>query len=337
VLTDFDLRTAHRWMVLSRMMEDRLRNLFTAGELRGRIVSGRGQEAVPAGSALTLRPDDAIAPIHRDLSAHLIRGTTPLEIFRQYLGRRTSLTAGRDGDVHMGDWSKGVFPMVSHLPDSFPVIGGIAFGFKLEESDRVAMAYCGDGSMSTGTWHESVNFAAVFDLPIVYILENNQYAYSTPLAKQSRVTHLADRGPAYGIPGVSVDGNDVAAVFDAASDAVARARAGEGPSFVECVTMRMDGHAIHDDASYVPRELLEHWRQRDPIVLAEAALREQGWTDDEGVALRAELAAEMKAAWNQAKSEPLPSPDELEQGVYAEPLAEAEQLHLRHQPVRRVA
>jgi pyruvate dehydrogenase E1 component alpha subunit len=320
VLSDagLDLRTAHRWMVLSRMMEDRLRNLFTAGELRGRIVSGRGQEAVPTGSALALRPDDALAPIHRDLSAHLIRGTTPLEVFRQYLGRRTSLTAGRDGDVHMGDWSKGVFPMVSHLPDSFPVVGGIAYGFVLEGSDRVAMAYCGDGAMSTGTWHESVNFAAVFDLPIVYILENNQYAYSTPLAKQSRLAHLADRGAGYGIPAVTVDGNDVEAVYEATTDAVARARAGGGPSFVECVTMRMDGHAIHDDASYVPRELLEDWRQRDPILLAEAKLREQGWTDDEGVALRAELAAEMKAAWAPAKAEPLPEPSDLERGVYAD-------------------
>ncbi len=313
----FDLRTAHRWMVLSRLMEDRLRNLFTAGELRGRIVSGRGQEAVPTGSALTLEEGDAIAPIHRDLAAHLIRGTTPLEVFRQYLGRRTSLTSGRDGDVHMGDWSKRVFPMVSHLPDSFPVVGGIAYGFKLEHSDRVAMAYCGDGSMSTGTWHESVNFAAVFDLPIVYLLENNQYAYSTPLAKQSRLAHLADRGPAYGIPAVTVDGNDVGAVFEATAEAVARARAGEGPSFVECVTMRMDGHAIHDDASYVPRALLDHWRQRDPIVLAEAKLREQGWSDEEGAALRAEITADLKAAFEVAKAEPLPEASDLERGVYA--------------------
>jgi TPP-dependent pyruvate/acetoin dehydrogenase alpha subunit len=316
VLT-FDLRTAHRWMVQSRLMEDRLRNLYTAGELRGRIVSGRGQEAVPVGSSLTLRPDDAIAPIHRDLGAHLVRGTTPLEVFRQYLGRRTSLTQGRDGDVHMGDWSKGVFPMVSHLPDSFPIAGGIAFGFKLEGSDRVAMAYCGDGAMSTGTWHESVNFAAVFDLPIVYLLENNQYAYSTPLAKQSRLARLADRGAGYGIPGVTVDGNDVGAVFEATTEAVARARAGEGPSFVECVTMRMDGHAIHDDASYVPREVLEHWRRRDPIVLAEAALREQGWTDEEGAALRAEITAELKAAFEEARAEPLPEASDLELGVYA--------------------
>ena len=170
-------------MVLSRSMEDRLTNLYKQGGLRGRLVSGRGQEAIPVGSAMTLRDGDVIAPVHRDLGAHLIRGTEPIALFRSYLGRASGLSQGRDSDVHMGDWSKGVYPMVSHLPDSWPVVGGIAFGFHLDGSERVAMAYCGDGAMSTGTWHESVNFAAVFDLPIVYILEDNQYAYSTPTAE----------------------------------------------------------------------------------------------------------------------------------------------------------
>jgi pyruvate dehydrogenase E1 component alpha subunit len=320
VLSDapqLDLVVAHRWMVLSRMVEDRLRNLYTAGALRGRIVSGRGQEAIPTGTALTLRPDDVMAPIHRDLSAHLIRGTELVTIFRQYFGRRTSVTRGRDGDVHFGEWDKGVYPMVSHLPDSFPVIGGVAFGFTLEGSDRVALAYCGDGAMSTGTFHESVNFAAVFDLPIVYVLENNQYAYSTPTAQQSRLDHLADRGAGYGIPAVTVDGNDVTAVFEATTEAVARARAGGGPTFVECVTMRMDGHAIHDDASYVPADLLARWRERDPIVLVEAARRERGWSDADGEALRAELDVEIKTAVEVARAEEPPDAADLEHGVYA--------------------
>ena len=304
-------------MVLSRTVEDRLRLLFTSGGLRGRLISGRGQEALPTGSAMALEPGDKVAPIHRDLACHLVRGTTPLTICRQYLGRATGPSRGRDGDVHFGEWERGVFPMVSHLPDSYPVIGGVALALALEGEGRVAMAYCGDGATSTGTWHEAVNFAAVEQLPIVYILENNQYAYSTPTSKQFRVARLADRAAAYGMPGVTVDGNDVEAVHAASVEAVARARAGEGPTLVECMTMRMDGHAIHDDASYVPRELLEEWRAKDPIARVEARLAASGATEAELRAVHEGAVAEVKEAIAIAQAEPLPDGGDVELGVYA--------------------
>jgi pyruvate dehydrogenase E1 component alpha subunit len=305
-------------MVLSRTLEDRLRAVYTSGGLRGRLISGRGQEAIPVGSAMTLGPGDVIGPVHRDLGAHLVRGTEPIDVLRHYLGRTTSLSQGRDGDIHMGDWSKGVFPMVSHLPDSWPVLGGVALGFQLDGSERVAMAYAGDGAMSTGTWHEAVNFAAVFDLPVVYIVENNQYAYSTPLSRQSKLARLSDRAAGYGLPGVTVDGNDVAAVFDAASIAVSRAREGHGPTIIECVTMRMDGHAIHDSAPYVPEDLLAEWSARDPIALLQHRLEALGspksWFDT----VRAECDGLVRESLARAQAEPLPDQATLCDGVYAE-------------------
>jgi pyruvate dehydrogenase E1 component alpha subunit len=313
-----DLQAAYRWMVLSRAIEDRLRNVYTTGGLRGRLISGRGQEAIPVGSAMALGPGDVIGPVHRDLGAHLVRGTEPIDILRHYLGRATSLSQGRDGDVHMGDWSKGVFPMVSHLPDSWPVLGGVALGFQLDGSQRVAMGYAGDGAMSTGAWHEAVNFAAVFDLPVVYIVENNQYAYSTPLARQSKLTRLSDRAAGYGLPGVTVDGNDVAAVFDASTAAVDRARRGLGPTIIECVTMRMDGHAIHDSAPYVPEELLAHWRLLDPIDQLQRRLETSGHAPTWFDTVRKEQDLLVRESLAQAQAEPLPDASTLLDGVYAE-------------------
>jgi TPP-dependent pyruvate/acetoin dehydrogenase alpha subunit len=316
-MSQIDLRAAHGYMVLSRAVEDRLRKLFTSGGLRGRLVTGHGQEAIPVGSAMTLGPRDSLAPIHRDLGAHLVRGTEPIVLLRQYLGRVTSPSRGRDGDVHVGEWDRGVFPMVSHLPDSWPVMGGVALAMRLEGEGRVAMAYCGDGATSTGTWHESVNFAAVESLPIVYVIEDNQFAYSTPTEKQYRVERLAERGAAYGIPGVTVDGNDVQAVFAACAEAVDRARAGGGPTIVECETMRMEGHAIHDDASYVPPEVLETWRTRDPVDRVEALLLADGVTQEELDEVRRVARDDVRAALELALAEPLPDGGDLELGVYA--------------------
>ncbi|HJR26767.1 MAG TPA: thiamine pyrophosphate-dependent dehydrogenase E1 component subunit alpha [Acidimicrobiales bacterium] len=316
-MSQLDLREAHRCMVLSRAFEDRLRKLFTSGGLRGRLVTGHGQEAIPIGSAMALGPRDCLAPLHRDLGAHFVRGTQPVALLRQYLGRVTSPSRGRDGDVHVGEWERGVFPMVSHLPDSWPVMGGVALAMALEGEGRVAMAYCGDGATSTGTWHESVNFAAVERLPIVYIVEDNQYAYSTPTEKQYRVERISDRAAGYGIAGTTVDGNDVEAVFDACREAVDRARAGEGPTLVECVTMRMEGHAIHDDASYVPPEVLEEWRSRDPLDRLEARLLADGVTRRELDEVRDAARAEVLAALEIAQSEPMPDGGDVELGVYA--------------------
>lgn len=304
-------------MVLARVVEEKLRRLYLQGKLRGRLISGRGQEAIPVGAATALRAGDVIGPVHRDLGAHLARGTTPLTIFRHYLGRVTGPSRGRDGDIHMGEWSRGVFPMVSHLPDSWPVLGGVALGFKLEGNASIALALCGDGATSTGTWHESVNFASVFQLPIVYVVENNQYAYSTPVTRQFRGDGIAARAANYGVPGLRVDGNDVFAVRKAVDHAAERARMGDGPTLIEAMTMRMEGHAVHDDASYVPPDLLAEWQERDPIERAKARLSAemgpQTFADD-----YAKIVAEVEAAYDQASKEPLPEPGDLLVGVYAD-------------------
>lgn len=306
-----------RWMTLSRALEDRLHRLHGRGELRGRLISGRGQEAIPVGATAALRTDDVVAPVHRDLGAHLVKGTTVLDVVRHYLGRVTGPSGGRDGDIHMGEWHRGVFPMVSHLPDSWPVIGGVALGFRLGGTDRVALAFCGDGATSTGAWHEAVNFAAVLSLPVVFVIEENGYAYSTPPARQYRAARLVDRAEGYGIPGVTVDGNDCEAVHAVAAEAVARARRGEGPTLIEAHTFRMDGHAVHDGAEYVPAERRAAWADLDPIDRQKARLLALGVTAEELDDLHAGCAAEVVTAVEQAVAEPLPDPASLTDGVYA--------------------
>jgi TPP-dependent pyruvate/acetoin dehydrogenase alpha subunit len=311
------LVASYRHMATARAIEQRLRSAYTQGRLRGRFLSGRGQEAIPAGATLALGEDDVMAPVHRDLAGHLVRGTTPLTIFRHYLGRATGPSRGRDGDLHMGEWSKGVFPMVSHLPDSWPVAGGIALGFQLRGEPRVVMAFCGDGATSTGTWHESMNFAAVMQLPLVLVVEDNQYAYSTPRHRQFACERIVDRAVGYGMPAELVDGNDVVAVHGAAERAVRRARSGGGPTLIEATTMRMEGHAFHDYAHYVPTGVREIWAERDPIEACRARLLAAGEDESALVRVLAEITADVKAAWVVAEADPLPEPSGEVAAVYA--------------------
>jgi TPP-dependent pyruvate/acetoin dehydrogenase alpha subunit len=312
------LESALHWMEVSRAIDDRLVSAYKQGRLRGRLLSGRGQEAIPVGAGLCLEPDDLVTPAHRDMGVHLIRGTTPYVIFAHYLGRATGLSGGRDGDVHMGEWSRGVFPMVSHLPDSWPIAAGLALTQKLRGEPRITMAFCGDGATSTGTWHETVNFAAVNQLPMVLIVEDNQYAYSTPTDAQYRCANIADRAIGYGIPGETVDGNDVTAVHHVVQRAADRARAGDGPTLIVAETMRMEGHAFHDAASYVPDELREEWAAKDPLERVKGRLRHVGWDEDRFAAIRDEVRDEVRAAWDQAEAEPLPDGTDVAERVYAD-------------------
>jgi TPP-dependent pyruvate/acetoin dehydrogenase alpha subunit len=221
--------------------------------------------------------------------------------------------------MHFGEWERGVFPMVSHLPDSWPIAVGIAHAGTLEGRPRAVLAFCGDGATSTGLWHETLNFAAVFKTPNVFVIENNQYAYSTPTRRQYAIERLADRGAAYGIPAVQVDGNDALAVFEATTLAARRARAGEGPSLIEAMTMRIDGHAVHDGADYVPRELLEEWRRRDPIDRLRAELLEVGVAEAELDAVRASAVRIVDEAVDQAEAAAEPDPAGVTDGVFALP------------------
>lgn len=307
-----------RTMILSRCIEDRVHSLYKLSRLKGRVISGRGQEAVSVGSASALAPGDVVAPVHRDLGVHLVRGTDPLTVMLHYFGRAAGPSQGRDGDIHFGEWSRGVFPMVSHLPDSWPVMAGAALAFRLRGESRVAMALCGDGATSTGLWHETLNFSSVFSAPAVFIVENNQYAYSTPTARQFRLERISDRASAYGIPGETVDGNDVLAVHNVVSEAVSRAREGGGPTLVEAVTMRMDGHAIHDDAAYVPREILASWADRDPIDLLIEKLTVAGVPSDSIEDAWLSAREQVDAAVELAEAGAMPDPVDLTRGVLHE-------------------
>ena len=307
-----------RAMVMMRGLEERAMSLYRQGKVPGSFYDGHGQEAVSAGPAFAMAPEDRLCILHRDLAAHLIRGVAPVRILSQYLGRAAGPTAGRDGNVHFGDRRLGCVGMVSMLPDMMLVATGMAMAFKLRGERRCALTWFGDGSTSRGDFHEAMNWAGVQRLPVVFVLENNQYAYSTPLDKQFAVDPVR-RADSYGFVGVTVDGNDVEAMFEATRVARERALAGAGPTLIEALTMRMHGHAAHDDMKYVPKTKLEEWRARDPIDRQEGRLRELGVDVD---ALRAEIAAEIDAATGEALAAPMPDPAGAADGVFCEGEAE---------------
>ena len=248
----------YRDMLATRLVEERGNLLFKAGKLPGSYYTGRGNEAASVGVATAMGEDDVASPLHRNLGVHLVRGIPPAAVFCQFMGRDGGATRGRDSNLRSNDFDagKGLLAGVSHLPAMIPVITGIALAFQLRREERVAVGWCGDGAAARGDMHEAMNLAGVRHLPIVYIIDNNQYAYSTPNRLSFACEHLADRGPAYGFEGIVVDGTDVVTVFRESQRAIEKAREGGGPSIIELITLRMEGHAVHDDAGYVPRELL---------------------------------------------------------------------------------
>lgn len=308
-----------RYMKLQRAVEDRIVALYRQSKIVGGVYTGRGHEAIGVGSAIHTEPEDVVFPSHRDLGAFLIRGMTPTTIFAQYLARVGGPTRGRDGNLHMGDLKLGIGAFISHMADTVPVSAGVALAFKYRRQPNVVLCYNGDGSTSRGDWHEGLNLAAVLRLPAVFICVNNQYAYSTPRERQMAVETVAERAGGYGMPVHRVDGNDVLAVHQVAQEAVALARSGGGPSFIEAVTYRATGHSAADDASYVRPGFLEEAARRDPV---------EGFTRqllDAGVLEAAQLAAmedairaEVDAATDEAERSPFPEgPDALD-GVYAD-------------------
>ena len=313
-LTRDDRVALLRYMLLMRGIEERAMTLYRQGKVPGSFYDGFGQEAVSAGAAFAMGPKDRLCVLHRDLAAHLVRGVTPARIFAQYMGRAGGVTGGRDGNVHFGDWRVGCVGMVSMLPDMMLVATGMAMAFKLRGEPRCALTWFGDGSTSRGDFHEAMNWAGVQKLPVIFVLENNQYAYSTPLEAQFAVDPV-HRAEGYGFPGVSVDGNDAEAVFEATREARERALGGGGPTLIECVTMRMHGHAAHDDMKYVDKARLEEWRRKDPIERQEGRLKDLG-VDVEAV--RAEVSAEIDAGVEEALAMPMPDPATATDGVFCE-------------------
>jgi pyruvate dehydrogenase E1 component alpha subunit len=314
-----DLLQMHYYLRLTRTLEDRITALYRQGRIVGGVYTSNGMEAIAVGYASALEHDDIIAPYHRDMGAFLVRGIAPGEIIAQYLGKRTGPTKGKDGNVHIGDLKRGVIGFVSHLADNLPVAAGAALAFKIRGESRVVVANTGDGGTSRGDFHEALNFASVRKLPVVFFCNNNQYAYSTPLHLQMAARDVVDRAKAYGMPGEIVDGNDIAAVYRAAQRAIRRARSGEGPTFIECKTMRMHGHSEHDSAKYVPRELLDEWKRKDPILRVERLLAELGYAD-EAVFHEVEerVKKEVEAGVEFAEQSPLPEGPEALEGVFAD-------------------
>lgn len=306
------------YMKLTREIENRIeRKLYRQGRIVGGVYVGLGQEAISIGTAIHMLEDDVVAPSHRDMGVFLMRGITPRRIIAQYMGRKTGLTGGKDGNMHMGDMNHNVIAFVSHLADNVPVSAGVALAFKMRGEKRVALCYHGEGATSRGDWHEGINLASVHKLPVVYFVNNNAYAYSTPQSLQMNIENVADRAAGYGIPGDVVDGNDVLAVYHAAKKAIDLARRGGGPSLVEFKTFRMTGHSAHDDAGYVPDELFEEWKKKDPILLFEKALLEEGTvTGDDIEKMQKEIVAIIDDAVEWAENEPLPTAEDLTKNVY---------------------
>jgi TPP-dependent pyruvate/acetoin dehydrogenase alpha subunit len=316
-----DLLRMFRDMLLTRGIEERGNLLFKAGKLPGSYYTGRGNEAASVGAATAMGPDDIASPLHRNMGVHVVRGVAPAAIFCQYMGRAGGATQGRDSNLRTNDFSegKGLLAGVSHLPAMIPVITGIALAFQLRREPRVALGWCGDGAAARGDMHESMNLAGVRRLPIVYIIDNNQYAYSTPNSLSFACENLADRGPAYGFEGIVVDGTDALTVYREVSRAVERARAGEGPTLVELVTLRMEGHAVHDDASYVARPLVDEFLAKDPVDRFRTWLQaHQELTDEEEASIAAEVAHTIEQGVAEAEATPLPDPATVLDGVYAE-------------------
>jgi pyruvate dehydrogenase E1 component alpha subunit len=313
-----DLLQIYRNMLTTRAVEERGHILYRQGKIPGSFYTGRGNEAGSVGVATAMGSEDVGAPLHRDMGVHITRGVEPWRVFAQYMGRQDGPTHGRDGNVHMADSRLGMIAMVSHLPAMLPVAVGCALAFRIREEKRVAVAWFGEGASARGDTHEGMNFAGVRNLPVVFICDNNQWAYSTPTHLEYAVEHLADRAQAYGFDGVVVDGTDVIAVYREAKRAIEKARDGGGPTLIECQTLRMEGHAVHDDAFYVPKELFESWAERDPIERYRTWLREHAdFTQDEEDEIAAQVKKLLNDALQRAEESPQPDPSTLTDGVYA--------------------
>lgn len=307
-----------RCMVRSRRIEERLIRLYHQGKIIGGCYMGIGQEAIGAATVAAAGPDDLFAPLIRDMAVHLGRGMTTLETFRHWLGRATGVTRGRDGNIHHGDLRRGVYAMISHLGAMLPVITGGVMARRRRGMDSIGVGYIGDGATSTGDFHEAVNFAAVFDVPVLFVVENNKYAYSTPNSRQYRCARLIDRAPGYGIEGHSADGNDAVSLYLLVKEIYDDLRRRPRAVMIECDTLRMRGHGEHDDGSYVPAELKAEYAARDPLKVARGQLVAAGIiTEADYAALEKDIAAEIEAAVQQSLREPAANASSFLEGVYA--------------------
>jgi TPP-dependent pyruvate/acetoin dehydrogenase alpha subunit len=307
----------YRYVYLTRALEERLVNLFRQSKVVGGLFRSLGQEGESVASAFALRrrsdgTGDMLSPLIRNLGSMLVMGARPGEVLRQYMAKGDSPTRGKELNIHFTDYQRGFIGQISPLGDLVPVMAGVTLTFKQRGEDRVGMVYIGDGATSTGAFHEGINFAAVQRCPLVVILENNGYAYTTPTHKQTAAKRFVDKAPGYGIAGERVDGNDVLAVYGAARRAVDRARAGEGVTLLEVMTYRRLGHAQHDNQTYQPADEIERWAaSNDPLDRYVATLLESGWAmEEELAAVRAAVDDDLDRAVEEAEGSPLPDAEE---------------------------
>lgn len=305
-------------MLLQRGVEDRIMARYRQGRISGSVYTGRGQEAVAAACGLALGPDDVVAPLNRELACHFARGVEVAHVFRNFLGRGNGPTRGRDGNMHFGVPDRNIFPLVSMLGCLCPVAVGAALAFKRRGEPRVAMTFWGDGAMSTGDVHEGLGLAGVLDVPVVFVIQSNRFAYSTPSERQMRNTNITERiEGGWSIPCRRVDGTDAIAVYSIAHDAVAQARSGAGPRALEALTLRGHGHAAHDGALYVPDELRAQYG--DPIERLAARLLLDGITEAQVASMHRAAEQEIAAGLAEAEADPAPDPADFTDGIYSSP------------------
>lgn len=313
-------RELYFYLKLTREFEDRVSKLHRQGKILGGVYSGRGQEAIVVGVCYGLRREDFIAPLHRDMGAFLVKGVDPNRLMAQLFGKKTGLSKGKDSFLHAGDLERGVFGATSMLASTLPVAAGAALKFRMKKESHVSVAFFGEGASSRGDFHEALNFAGIHKLPVLFVCENNFYAYSTPQNMQMAVEDVAIRAEGYGFKGAVCSGNDLHAVMKTAHAAVERARQGEGPTLIECKTYRYHGHSEHDQPFYRPQDELIEWESRDPIQRFEIYLEKKGYNVDQ---IKADTEREVKAITDEAvrfaEESPWPEGKEALEDLYANP------------------
>jgi len=312
------------YMRLTRSLEERLVNLYRQTKVVGGLFRSLGQEADAVGSAYALdrSKGDVLSPLIRNLGSMLVQGAKPNEIIKQYMAKGDSPTRGRELNIHYGDLVRGFIGQISHLGDMVPVMAGVTLSFKMRKENRVGLVYVGDGATSTGAFHEGINFAAVQKCPLVVVVENNGYAYSTPLSKQTAAKQLVDKAIGYGIAGDQADGNDVIATYEVTRRAVDRARAGGGVTLIELITYRRKGHAEHDNQSYVPPGEIDRWAsENDPVDRYVKRLLAEGFDNADLKAIDAKVTLEIDNATDEAEASPMPEATDALVGIYADPPA----------------
>jgi len=304
-------------MVLIRQFEERVKFLFLEGIMPGTIHQYQGEEAVAVGVCGNLTFDDVITSTHRPHGHAIAKGVTVESMMHELFGKSTGCCCGKGGSMHIGDMSKGMVPAIAIVGGGSPIATGVALSFKMRKQPQVAVCFMGDGAVNEGAFHESINMASIWSLPIVYVIENNLYSASTPIKQTTNVKHLSDRAVAYGIPGVTVDGNDVLATYEAAQTAIARARAGEGPTMLEAMTYRITGHSRRDPCLYQPEAERKQAMEDEPIKRFAAVLLANGTADQAKLdGIREDVDAEIERAVTSAMAAPDPAPEDALSGLF---------------------